>query len=74
MKRMNLRDRVDVWCVSKASNYEGFQFQYYKIKKRFQMHRAKMKQRMRMYYAGFCSRGRGTHLNRELKAKNRGLE
>jgi hypothetical protein len=74
MRRTNFRDKVDVWCISKASNTEGFRFQYWKIKRRFQVRRAKMRQRIRMYYAGFCSRGRGAHLNRELRIKNRGLK
>ena len=55
------------WCVCKVANYEGWGFLYWKIMHRLCVIKCKAKVKVRMYFAGFCSMGRGRHWDRRSR-------
>jgi len=62
-----LSGQVYGWCVSKASNCEGWGFLYWKIFEKFHTIKCNAKAKVRMYFAGFCSMCRGRHWDRRSR-------
>jgi hypothetical protein len=62
-----LPGQVYGWCVSKASDYEGWGFLYWEIKEKMRVIQRDATVKVRMYFAGFCSMGRGRHWDRRSR-------
>lgn len=62
-----LSGQVYGWCVSKVSGYAGWRFLYWEIMEKMRLLKCGVKVRVRMYFAGFCSMGRGRHWDRRSR-------